>query len=427
MSRMLRSFFTAAMLTLLLLASATARAETQTARGTVYADLNANGSREASERLMPGVAVSNGHDVVETDANGAWSLPVRDGDVIFVVKPRDHQVPLDANGLPRFYYVHRPDGTPGSIGMRTPGVAPTGALPASIDFGLIPRPENDRFDVLLFADTQPQSHVELDYVRDDVVTSLVGADVAFGMNLGDILYDDLSLLPRYKKIIGATGVPWYHVPGNHELDFLAPDDAQSLDTFKGAFGPTTYSFDVGRAHFVVLDNVIYAGTSRGEDGAPVRGQGGYRGGFTERQLEWLARDLARVAADRLVVLAMHVPLRTHVDPQAPNMNVLEREHFFAILSARQRLIAFAGHTHMVEHHYFLQAKYILFEFKLYFKSLVLLCEDRYFLRFETYKTGHHVYLSNRYIHKMKMAGAIGKGSNGRSFNSYVHIWQMIPT
>lgn len=325
-----------------------------TARGTVYVDTNGDGVRDRDEPGLGGVAVSNGLEVVESDAEGRWSLPVREGDVIFVVKPRDHRVPLDANRLPRFYYVHRPDGTPAHLGLRYAGLDPTGPLPDSIDFGLIPHAESDRFDVLLFADTQPQSHVELDYVRDDVLASLVGADVAFGMTLGDIFYDDLSLIPRYVQLIGTIGVPWYHVPGNHELNFLAPDDALSLESFQRAFGPTTYSFDHANAHFVVLDDVIYEGTPEDASSASERGNGSYYGGFTERQLTWLRRDLARVPADRLVILTMHVPLRTHLDPARADVNVLDREPLFEILVDREHLLAFAGHTHVVEHHYFTQ-------------------------------------------------------------------------
>lgn len=349
---MFRALWFSVLLVLLADAQGARHARAETARGSVYADINGNGVRDVSEPGIAGIAVSNGQEVVETDARGAWTLTVRDGDVLFVVKPRDHRLPLDERGLPRFYYVHRPDGTPSELSLRYPGVAPTGPLPDSIDFGLIPAVEARRFDVVLLADTQPQSHVELDYVRDDVFAALVGVDASFGMTLGDILYDDLSLAPRYAELVGRIGIPWFHVPGNHELNFLAPDDDLSLETYKQHFGPTSYSFDVADAHFVVLDNVIYAGTSRGSDGAPVRGNGGYRAGFTARQLEWLERDLARVPADRLVVVAMHIPLRTWLDPTAANANVLDLEHFFSILSRRERVISFAGHTHTVEHHYF---------------------------------------------------------------------------
>lgn len=324
-----------------------------TARGIVFADGDADGTRDAGEPGLPDVSVSNGRDVVRTDADGRWELVVDDGDVVFVTKPARYRFVTDENGLPQFHYVHRPDGTPDDLGLAYLGIDPTGSLPASIDFGLVPWPdEPTTYDVILFADTQPQSHAELDYVRDDVVAELLGTDALFGMTLGDILYDDLSLFPRYLEIVGEIGIPWHNVPGNHELNFLAPDDARSLETYKRHLGPPSYSFTVGRAHFVVLDNVIYDGTSRGQDDANVRGSGGYTGGFTEDQLDWLEADLAHVPEDHLIVLAMHIPLRSHLNPTGRGLNVLDRERFFSILMRFDHRIAFAGHTHVVEHHWF---------------------------------------------------------------------------
>lgn len=325
----------------------------ETARGVVYADVDANGVRDAGERGIADVSVSNGREVVRTDDRGAWQLDVRDGDVLFVTKPAGFRFVTDARGLPQFHYVHRPEGTPAALELRYLGIEPTGALPASIDFGLIPwKDEPTQYDVILFADTQPQSHVELDYVRDDVVAELLDTDALFGMTLGDIMYDDMSLFPRYFEIVGELGVPWHNVPGNHELNFLAPNDALSLETFKRYLGLPSYSFTVGRAHFVVLDDVIYDGTSRGRTDANVRGSNGYTGGFTEAQLDWLEADLAHVPEDQLIVLTMHIPLRSHLDPEGRGLNVLDRARFFSILSRFDHTIAFAGHTHVLEHHYF---------------------------------------------------------------------------
>ncbi len=85
---------------------------------------------------VPGVMVSNGLEVVKTGADGSWSLPVRDGNSVFVIKPAGWALPVDpATNLPHFAYVHAPDGSP-DLGFRFAGVAPTGPLPDSIDFAL---------------------------------------------------------------------------------------------------------------------------------------------------------------------------------------------------------------------------------------------------------------------------------------------------
>ena len=147
-------------------------------------------------------------------------------------------------------------------------------------------------------------------------------------------------------------MPWYHVPGNHDINKLAATDAEALDTFRRHFGPPYYSFDYGEAHFVVLDTVWYEGTSLGSDDPDPLGSGPYTGGIGERQLAWLANDLRRVPMDRLVVLAMHIPLHSELDPEEPKINVADRQQLFEVLAGREHLLAFAGHMHIAEHYYF---------------------------------------------------------------------------
>src|SRR5271165_7542550 len=88
-----------------------------TARGTVF------DADSTSRQGVPGVMVSNGLDVVKTAADGSWSLPVRDGDSVFVIKPAGWALPVDpATNLPHFAYVHAPSGSP-DLGFRFEGVA----------------------------------------------------------------------------------------------------------------------------------------------------------------------------------------------------------------------------------------------------------------------------------------------------------------
>lgn len=325
-------------------------ARAETARGVVFEDLDGDGVRGPAEPPLSGVRVSDGRTVTASDTQGRWSLEIGDEAVVFVTKPSGYATPADARMLPRFYYVHQPDGSP--PGLRYAGIAPTGPLPDSIDFPLRASPEPSRFSVVLFADTQPQSGEEVDYIRDDVVAELIGTPARFGMTLGDIAFDDLSLLPRLTSVIAQIGIPWYNVPGNHEINFLAPDDRHSLETFKRHFGPSYYSFEYADAHFVVLDNIIYEGHGRAAPDDP-RGSAGYELGVTDEQLSWLEQDLAFVPPDRLVVLAMHAPLRTHrSDSDDPADNRASRRDLFALLAGREHLYAIAGHTHTTEHHYF---------------------------------------------------------------------------
>lgn len=311
--------------------------------GSVFDDLNHNGVADEHEPGIADVRVSNGHEVVLTDESGAYELEVKSDSIIFITKPKGYQTPHNSYRLPQFYYLHRPEGSPS--GFRYQGIAPTGALPERIDFPLNHHHEPAEFEAILFADTQPQTEEELDYIRDSVVHELVGTEAAFGMTMGDILFDDLSMFPRYNRIIAQIGIPWYNVPGNHELNFLAESDAYSLETFSRWYGPPYYAFEYGDAVFVVLDNVRYRGAARGQP----RYNGGYDGALGESQLAWLKAELEHVPSDKLLVLAMHVPLMTSRGMDADRRGVEDRQALFDLLTEYPNLYAMAGHTHTTQH------------------------------------------------------------------------------
>ena len=332
----------------LLLALVPGAGRGETARGTVFEDRDADGTRDAAEPGIPDVRVSDGRQVVVTDEDGEYSLEIGDEAIVFITKPSGYATPVNGMMLPQFYYIHQPEGSP--EGLRYPGVAPTGPLPSRIDFPLQRREEPASFEAILFADTQPQSQAEIGFIADDVVAELVGTKARFGMTMGDILFDDLSLFPRLSSVIAQIGIPWYNVPGNHELNLRAPNDRYSLETFKRHFGPPYYAFEYADAVFFVLDNIDYEGGGE-TDPADFRGTGGYVARIAEDQMIWLARELAHVPEGALVVLAMHAPLETYLG-DAPSMNTQNRRDLFRLLSGRRHLYAVAGHTHTTEHHYF---------------------------------------------------------------------------
>jgi hypothetical protein len=231
-------------------------ATAENATGVVFHDATGNGVRDGGESGISGVLVTNGLDVVQTDADGRYTLSVTDETIISIVKPAGYKVPVDKDNLPQFYYLHQPQGTPPELNLDYPGVDPTGPLPASIDFPLMPGEESDQFKAIMIADPQPQTEAELDYVRDDFVAQVIGTDAVFGKTHGDIMFDDLSLFPRYNAIIGQIDIPWYNVPGNHEINFLSPNDQYSTETFKRYYGPTYYAHEQGQALFITLDTTL---------------------------------------------------------------------------------------------------------------------------------------------------------------------------
>jgi hypothetical protein len=101
----------------------------------------------------------------------------------------------------------------------------------------------------------------IDFIRTDVAKA-DRHQAAFGMTMGDIMSDDLSLYDRYNRIIGRIGIPWHNIAGNHDLNFEAPDRKFSRETFKRTFGPDYYAFEYGGALFLMLDNVDYLGNGK---------------------------------------------------------------------------------------------------------------------------------------------------------------------
>jgi hypothetical protein len=319
----------------------------RSATGIVFEDRSGTGRRTQGDPGIAGVLVSNGREVVKTDHDGRYVLPVDEETIIFVIKPTGYAVPVERGVmLPRFYYIHQPNGTPAHLSLRYRGIEPTGALPGSIDFALKKVDEPTRFDVLMFADPHAGSPAEVGFIRDDVVNALIGTRAAFGITMGDIMSDDLSLFGRYNRIIGQLGVPWYNVVGNHDLNLDAPGGKYSRETFKQTFGPCHYAFEYGGALFLMLDNVDYFGAHAGRPNNNCD----YEGRFGERQLAFVANVLSQTPTDRLVVVAMHIPLRTDLDPNDPASNTADRSALLALLGGR-RAVSFSGHMHTTEHHY----------------------------------------------------------------------------
>ena len=294
-----------------------------TARGVVFHDQNRNGKREKDEPALANVPVSNGYDVVLTDDKGRYALTINNQDaVVFVIKPRGYRPPSNHYNLPQFHYVHKPTGSP--PGLKYPGVTPTGRLPSSVDFPLYKQSEPNEFKVVIFGDPQPNNLSDIDHMANDVISEQIGTDAAFGLALGDLMADRLDLYTPYNRVMSQLGIPLWNVPGNHDLNMDVPNDAMSNETWKRIFGPTTYSFDYGSVHFIVLDNILWRGNS-------------YSVGFDKQTLEFVENDLEHVPREKLVVIAMHAPLFT-----------VNSKDLLVLLKNRPHTLSFSGHHHDIE-------------------------------------------------------------------------------
>lgn len=299
------------------------------AKGRVFEDANRNRKHDRGEKWLPGVKVSNGVEIAVTDDRGRYALPYDTQTTFFVIKPAGYATPLTSHNLPVFYYNHYPDGSPS---LKYAGIPETGKLPKSIDFPLHPQDEPDTFKAILFADPQPRNQTEIDYIAHDVIEELIGSDATFGVTLGDIMFDQLDLFGSLNAAIGLIGIPWYNVVGNHDINFDAASEFDSNTTFRSVYGPNYYSFDYGKVHFLVIDNVEWYPET---DDQKAR----YRGGLGDRQLEFIANDLALIPEDQLLVVLMHVPL----------FGMDRKDELFRLIENRPFTFSVSGHTHWQAH------------------------------------------------------------------------------
>ena len=110
------------------------------------------------------------------------------------------------------------------------------------------------------------------------------------------------------KAYNAFEKPAYHTMGNHDFDFLTPEQAIAMYGIPNGY----YSFHMGGWHFIVLDGNYY----KDDNGNFVHYD---RGGYfyhdlpylNDEQLEWLRCELAK-NIDEPVVMFSHQPLFKYV-------------------------------------------------------------------------------------------------------------------
>jgi len=326
---------------LALFASTHARAEQ--ARGIVFHDKNANGRHEPEEPGIPSVRVSNGLEVVSTDRDGKYQLPVDEDTILFVIKPRNWRTPVNEQRLPQFYYIHKPAGSPDET-FDYPGVEPTGPLPSSVNFPLTPSAEPEDFSIVVMGDPQPYNRQQVRYYANDVIAELVDARVAFGISLGDIVGNKLSLFDNVNAVQSKVGVPWYNVHGNHDMNFRSPNDEYADETFERVYGPANFAFQWASVHFVILDNVRWQGFAT--DDAGKIDEGNYVGALSENQLQFVANYVAGVSTDELIVICAHIPL---INPTSIVHGTPELVRLLEILVKHPHQMSFSAHTHYNRH------------------------------------------------------------------------------
>lgn len=162
----------------------------------------------------------------------------------------------------------------------------------------------------------------------------------FGIDCGDLVGDKPELYESYITAVDQLDVPFYRVMGNHDMTLYGRSHETSYTKFESLFGPSYYSFNKGKAHYIVLNDVFYLSRDYF-----------YAGYIDERQLAWLEKDLSYVDKDHLIFVAIHIPTRLEVGQVAfeySNANIAGRvsnaESLYRLLKPYRAHIL-SGHTH----------------------------------------------------------------------------------
>lgn len=300
-------------------------------------------NRKLKQRVVTGKVHSNGKGIANVAVTDGYSVVVTDQQGKYVI---------EAHAQSEFVYISTPSGyafnQQNQIAWFYQSLIKDQATQTA-DFALEKLLVDDqKHQFVVWADTQMISQSDCDQLKATAVPDLKALVASYpagslfhGIGCGDLVWDKFEYFKDYKEAIAATGVTFFNVIGNHDMDLDARTDDYSAKTFKQQFGPTYYSYNRGQIHYVVLDDVFFVGTAKK-----------YIGYITENQLQWLEEDLKQVKPGTTVVLSVHIPTNTGAARRAKKDEemggvVTNRKQLYKIL-APYKVHIMSGHTHFNE-------------------------------------------------------------------------------
>ena len=343
-------------LLLLLAVFATATAQS-TFSSALKAKAKANiyGVVECDGKPVPGVAVSDGYQIVLTNKKGQYALQSekKNGNVFITVPSGYEAVTVGDDVVPTFWAELSSD-------CKTA---------ERHDFAL-KAVNNDRHVIVAAADIHiANHHNDLGNFRDVFVPQLK-AEIeqyrkqgipVYTFCLGDSTheiywYDYMFDIGDFRKLLEQIKypTPLFNTMGNHDNDGATPcnenTDFNATAKYRKAFGPTYYSVNIGKVHYVMLDNIHYINKPGGKKAKGIVGARNYTHDFTPEQLAWLKKDLELVTDKSTpIVIGVHAPIYRYKNGMKGKINISLTEpsasEFTALLQPFSNVHIISGHAH----------------------------------------------------------------------------------
>lgn len=243
---------------------------------------------------VEGVAVSDGVEVVRTGSDGYYSFTSENRyGYVFISIPGGYMCEMDG-ALPQFWQTVQGN-----------------TRHEEHSFRLV-REDNDDHMVIASTDYHlANRHSSQDlkcfdnlFVNDVRKLQLENSSKkVYNIVLGDMTWDiywKRFNMNRYHDKARNFPVTSFHVIGNHDYDMSQTDDFKAEEVYRKNFGPTFYSFNLGKCHYIVLDDNVYTNTIK--DGKATRSSDKY---VSDEQLAWLKKDLESISKDTPVFVCMH--------------------------------------------------------------------------------------------------------------------------
>lgn len=277
---------------------------------TIYGTVECNGTP------LEGVAVSDGFTIVKTDKKGVYNLvsEKKNGNV-FITIPSGYEATVAAGDVQPQYWAAL--------------TADKGSAERH-DFCL-KKVDNDKHIMLAITDIHLSNQlgdieqlktIVMPRIKEEVEKYRQQGIPVYTMCMGDssfdlFWYDFLFDIKDFRTTIGKIGYPTpiFHTMGNHDNDGAtepnAETDFNATKKYRDTFGPTYYSFNIGKVHYIMLDNLRYRNEKRENMklGKNMAGARNYDHIVVEQQMEWLRKDLAMIEDKTTpIVVGMHCPV-----------------------------------------------------------------------------------------------------------------------